>query len=85
MLQGYLHITCCDFAVWTLTLTATEFSVECIRVDHQLWNDTMFPKLFCFYMGSMLPEWNRSCHATGQPVRELVSFWNHDDLQPSNN
>ena len=85
--QGQLHITrrsWCDFVVCTSTSTATDLCVERIRVDHKLWKDTMFPKLFRFYMGSMLPEWTRPHHETGQPVRELVSFWDHDDLQPSN-
>jgi len=83
--QGQLHITCCswcDFVVWAPTSTPTNLCIECIRVDHKLWMDTMFQKLFHFYMGSMLPEWTRPRHEMGQPVHKSVSFWDHKDLQP---
>ena len=74
--QGQLHITrCswCDFVVWTPTSTTANLCVERIRVDHTLWKDTMFPKLFRFYMGSMLPEWTRP--PRNRPTSTRIDFF----------
>ena len=42
----------------------------------------MYPRLYRFYMGSMLPD-HELAHprrVSNQEVREVVPFWNHDDL-----
>jgi len=39
----------------------------------------MYPQLYQFYMGLMLPKLASPCHVCGQEVRELVLFWNVDD------
>ena len=85
-IQGQLHITgrqWCDFVVWTPSSTVDNLVVQRIYLDEDIWKKTIFPRLYRFYMGSMLPELASPRHISGQPVREVVPFWNDDDLQPS--
>ena len=84
-IQGQLHITSrswCDFVLWTPTATIDNLFVERIYYDDTLWSNTIYPRLYQFYMGSMLPELACPGHISGQEVRELVPFWNDDDLCP---
>lgn len=84
-IQGQLHITCrswCDFVLWTPTATIDNLFVERIYYDDILWSNIIYPRLYRFYMGSMLPEVVSPRHVSGQEVRELVPFWNDDDLRP---
>ena len=55
----------CDFVVWT----PTALSVQRIRVDTRLWNDTK-GKLVEFYMMAFLPELAHPRHILGQSIRE---------------
>lgn len=53
--QGQLNITkreYCDFVIFT----ESDFSIERIYKDTNLWNDFLVPKLISFYKGCMLPE-----------------------------
>ena len=85
-IQGQLQITCrqwCDFVVWMPVATVDDLVVQRIYSDKDVWNNTIYPRLYRFYMGSLLPELANPCHVSGQPVREVAPFWNDDDLQPS--
>ena len=84
-IQGQLYITSrswCDFVLWTPTVTIDNLFVERIYYDDTLWSNTIYPRLYQFYMGSMLPELACPRHISGQEVRELVPFWNDDNLCP---
>ena len=85
-IQGQLQITCrqwCDFVVWTPSATVDDLVVQRIYFDDDIWKTTIYPRLYSFYMGSMLPELASPRHLSGQKVREVVPFWCNDDLQPS--
>ena len=85
-IQGQLQITCrrwCDFVVWTALATVDDLVVQRIYLDEDMWKNTIYPCLYRFYMGSMLPELASPRHISGQPVREAAPFWNDDDLQLS--
>ena len=85
-IQGQLQITCrqwCDFVVWTPSATVDDLVVQRIYSDEGVWKNTIYPRLYRFYMGSMLPELASPRHVSGQPVREVVPFWNDHDLQTS--
>ena len=85
-IQGQLQITCrqwCDFVVWMPSATVDDLVVQRIYSDEGVWKNTIYPHLYRFYMGSMLPELASPHHVSGQPVREVVPFWNNHDLQTS--
>ena len=85
-IQGQLQITCrqwCDFVVWTPSATIDNLVVQRIYSDEDVWKNTIYPRLYRFYMGSMLPELASPRHVSCQPVREVAPFWNDNDLQPS--
>ena len=82
-IQGQLHITCrswCNFVPWTPSVKVDNLFIESIYYDNILWSNTIYPWLYQFYMGLMLPKLSSSCHVSGQEVRELILFWNDDDL-----
>ncbi len=82
-IQGQLQITCrqwCDFVVWTLSATIDNLVVQRIYSDEDVWKNTIYPHLYCFYMGSMPPELASPRHVSCQPVREVAPFWNDEDL-----
>ena len=84
--QGQLHITrrsWCDFVLWTPSATVDSLFVERIYYDDTFWSNTMYPRLYRFYMGSMLPELAHPRRVSNQEVREVILFWNHDDLCPA--
>ena len=84
--QGQLHITrrsWCDFVLWTPSSTVDNLCVERIRYDKTFWTNTIYPRLYRFFMGSMLAELAHPRHISGQEVREMVPFWNDDDLCPA--
>ena len=85
-IQGQLHVTgrsWCDFVLWTPSATVNNLFVERIYCDDALWSNTIYPRLYRFYMGSMLPELANPRHVSGQGVREVVLFWNDKDLSPT--
>ena len=72
-IQGQLHITrrsWCDFVLWTPTTNVDNLFVERVYYDDALWRNTIYPQLYRFYVGSMLPELANPCHVSGQEVRE---------------
>ena len=85
-IQGQLHVTCrswCDFVVWTplgipphpsSSPSYTPVTIERIRVDHNVWNTKIYPKLVDFYMRHLLPEIANPRHLSGQKIREGVPF-----------
>ena len=84
--QGQLHITrrsWCDFVLWTPSSTVDNLCVERIHDDKTFWTNTIYPRLYRFFMGSMLAELAHPHHISGQEVREMVPFWNDDDLCPA--
>ena len=69
--------------MWTPSATVDDLVVQRIYLDDDIWKTTIYPRLYRFYMGSMLPELASPRHLSGQQMREVVPFWRDDDLQPS--
>ena len=84
--QGQLHIThkqWYDFVLWTLSSTLDDLFIQRIYYDDNFWKEMMYPRIHCFYMGSVLPELACPHHASHEQIREVVPFWNDGDLYPT--
>ncbi len=68
--------------VWTPSATIDNLVVQRIYSDEDVWKNTIYPCLYCFYVYAV--------HAAGisqsSPCflsTSFAPFWNDDDLQPS--
>ncbi len=56
----------------TRTPRNDDLHLQRIYIDHDFWNNNMYPRLRCFYYSCVLPELANPRHTSGQPVREKV-------------
>ena len=74
--QGQLHNrrSWCDFIIWTPSSTTDNLCFEQIRYDEAFWTNKIYPRLYRFFMGSMLAELAHPRHISSQEVQEVVPF-----------